>query len=151
MKQGCNSILRPMLAQLEELRERELRTNNKIGDIDREMARLAEQNLVLKRLKDKGYVDPALYVSERDEINGKALALRRLRRKLMEQTKGDETIRQTEAMLDYLDDAPAWLEEIGSELFETLVERLALMAGGQLKIRLLNGLELVEPLERTVA
>ena len=143
---GRDTVLRPMLAQLEELREREPRTNNKISDIDREMARLAEQNLVLKRLKDKGYVDPALYVSERDEINSKALTLRRLRRKLMEQTKGDETIRQTEAMLDYLDDAPAWMEEIGSELFETLVERLALTAGGQIKIRLLDGLELTESL-----
>ena len=69
----------------------------------------------------------------------------------MEQTKGDETIRQTEAMLDYLEDAPAWLEEIGPDLFETLVDRLALTADGQVKIRLLNGLELVEPLERTVA
>ena len=143
---GRDTILRPMLAQLEELRERELRANNRIGDIDREMARLAEQNLVLNRLKDKGYVDPALYLSQQDEINGKALELRRLRRSIMERTHGDETIRKTEAILDYLEDAPEWLEEITPELFGILIDRLFLTADRQVKIRLVNGLEVIEPL-----
>ena len=151
LRLGCDSILRPMLTQLEELRERELRANNRISDIDREMARLAEQNLVLNRLKDKGYVDPALYLSQQDEINGKALELRRLRRSIMERTRGDETIRKTETMLDYLEDGPEWLEEIEPELFEMLIDRLALTADRQVKIRLINGLEVTEPIERTVA
>ena len=143
---GRDAILRPMLTQLEDLRERELRGNNRISDIDREMARLAEQNLVLNRLKDKGYVDPALYLSQQDEINGKALELRRLRRSIVERTHGDETIRKTEAMLDYLEDAPEWLDEITPELFGTLIDRIFLTADRQVKIRLVNGLEVAEPL-----
>ena len=150
-KPQCDSILRPMLTQLGELRERELRTNNRICDIDREMAHLAEQNLVLNRLKDKGYVDPALYLSQQDEINSKALELRRLRRSIMERTRGDETIRKTEVMLDYLEDCPEWPEEIEPELFEMLIDRLALTSDRQVKIRLINGLEVTEPIERTVA
>ena len=148
---NASTIIKPMLMQLEELREREVRTNNRIGDIDREMARLAEQNLVLNRLKDKGYIDSALYQSQRDEINGKALKLRRLRRSILERTSGDETIRKTEVMLDYLDDGPEWLEEIEPELFEMLINRILLTADGQVRILLINGLELVEPIERTVA
>lgn len=144
---GRDAILRPMLTQLEDLRERELRGNNRIGDIDREMARLAEQNLVLNRLKDKGYVDPALYLSQQNEINGKALELRRLRRSIMERTRGDETIRKTEAMLDYLEDGQEWLDEIEPELFENLIDRVFLTADRQVKIRLINGLEVTEPLE----
>ena len=140
-----------MLTQLEELRERELRANNRICDIDQEMARLAEQNLVLNRLKDKGYVDPALYQSQQDEINGKALELRRLRRKLMERVHGDETIRKTEMMLDYLEDGPEWLDEIEPELFDNLIDRLAFTEDGQVKIRLINGLELDEHIEKAVA
>lgn len=124
---------------------------NAISDIDREMARLAEQNLVLNRLKDKGYVDPALYLSQQDEINSKALELRRLRRSIMERTRGDETIRKTEIMLAYLEDGPEWLEEIEPELFEMLIDRLALTSDRQVKIRLINGLEVTEPIERTVA
>lgn len=150
IKVGRDAILRPMLSQLEELRERELRANNRISDIDREMARLAEQNLVLNRLKDKGYVDPALYLSQQDEINGKALELRRLRRSIMERTHEDETIRKTEAMLDYLEDGPEWLDEIEAELFEKLIDRIFLTADRQIKIRLINGLEVTETLEKEV-
>ena len=151
LHQGRDAVLRPMLAQLEELRERELRANNRIGDIDREMARLAEQNLVLNRLKDKGYVDPALYQSQQDELGGKALELRRLRRKLMERAHGDETIRKTETMLDYLEDAPEWLDEIEPELFDNLIDRLMLTADGAVKIRLINGLELSECIKKEAA
>lgn len=148
---GCDTILRPMLAQLEELRERELRANSRIGDIDHELARLAEQNLVLNRLKDKGYVDPALYRSQQDELGGKALELRRLRRNIMERTRGDDTVRKSETMLDYLEDSPEWLEEIKPELFEMLIDRLLLTADRKIKIRLINGLEVTETLEGTVA
>ena len=115
------------------------------------MARLAEQNLVLNRLKDKGYVDPALYQSQQDEINGKALELRRLRRKLMERTHGDETIRKTETMLEYLEDGSKWLDEIEPELFEMLIDRLSITADGQVKIRLINELELTESLRKEAA
>ena len=151
LRNSRDIILRPMLTQLEDLRERELRGNNRISDIDREMARLAEQNLVLNRLKDKGYVDPALYLSQRDEINGKALELRRLRRSIMERTRGDETIRKTETMLDYLEDGSEWLDEIEPELFENLIDRILLTADRQVKIRLINGLEVIEPLEKEAA
>lgn len=145
--QGRDTVLRPMLAQLEEFRERELRANSRIGDIDRELARLAEQNLVLNRLKDKGYVDPALYRSQQDELSAKALELRCLRRNLMERTRNDETIRKTETMLDYLEDAPEWLDEIERELFDNLIDHLMLTADGTIKVRLINGLELTERLE----
>lgn len=84
-------------------------------------------------------------------MGGKALELRRLRRSIMERTRGDETIRKTETMLDYLEDGPEWLEEIEPELFEMLIDRLMLTADRQVKIRLINGLEVIEPLEGTVA
>ena len=112
------------------------------------MADLAEQNLVLNRLKDKGYVDPALYLSQREEINGKALEFRRLRRSIVERTNGDETIRQTEIMLEYLENGSEWLEDIEDTLFKALIDRLYL-ADGEVKIRLINGMEVTERIERT--
>lgn len=69
----------------------------------------------------------------------------------MERTRGDETIRKTEVMLDYLEDGPEWLDEIEPDLFEMLIDRVALMADRQVKIRLINGMEVTEHLERTVA
>ena len=68
----------------------------------------------------------------------------------MERTRGDETIRKTEAMLDYLEDGPEWLDEIEPELFENLIDRIFLTADRQIRIRLINGLEVTETLEKEV-
>ena len=140
---GRDTVLRPMLSQLEELRERGLRFNQKVGDIDKEIAKLAEQNLVLERLKSKGYVDPSLYLSEQDAINGKVKNLRKLRRSLMESTDEDEQVHKTEAMLEYLEDSPEWADTLDGELFDQLIERIRL-SDDALHIVLHNGLELTE-------
>ncbi len=147
---GRDIILRPLLTQLRELQERELRSNRKLGDIDTEIAKLTEQNLVLTRLKSKGYMDSALYLSELDAINARARELRKLRRGILEGTHEDRQIRQTEDMLEYLDTAPDWLDTIDADIFSMLVDRLLLTSEGKVIFRLLNGLELTEELRQEV-
>lgn len=138
-------ILRPLLDQLRELRERELRSNSKISDIDKEIANLSGQNLVLIRLKSKGCIDPALALSQADEMNRKLRDLRRLRRKIMAAADGDEQIQSTEAILDYLETSQ-WRDEVTPELFDNLVERTTVVSADEVRFRLLNGLELTERL-----
>ena len=53
-------------------------------------------------------------------------------------------------MLDYLADSPEQLDEVESEIFESLIERLTLQSAEQLNIQLCNGLILTEAMERTV-
>jgi len=150
LRQDGGTLLRPVLEQLRELRERELRSNRKISDIDKEIARLSEQNLVLVRLKSKGYVDSALYLSQEDEIKQKLVQLRRLRRRQMDVASEDAQIQDTEIMLDYLEDGPEWLEEPCPELFESLVSRIMIVSADTLKFTLLNGLELTEHIGKAV-
>ena len=150
LKLGLETVLRPVLTQLQELRERELRSNRKISDIDNEIARISEQNLVLVRLKSKGYVDSALYLSQMDEIEHKLQELRKLRRRLLETAGEDRQIQETERMLEYLTDSPEWLDEVTSDLFRELIERITIISPTRLKFRLLNGLELSESIERMI-
>ena len=124
LKFGQETVLRPALSQLQELRERELRSNRKISDIDNEIARISEQNLVLVRLKSKGYVDSALYLSQMDEIDRKLRELRKLRRRLLEAAGEDRQIHDTERMMEYLEDGPEWLDEVPSDLFGELLDRI---------------------------
>ena len=138
------------IAALEELRERELRSNRKISDIDNEIARISEQNLVLVRLKSKGYVDSALYLSQMDEIDHKLRELRKLRRRLLEAAGEDRQIHDTERMMEYLEDGPEWLDEVPSDLFGELLDRIIIISPERLKFRLLNGMELSENIERMV-
>ena len=100
---------------------------------------------MLIRLKSKGCIDPALALSQADEMNRRLRDLRRLRRKVLEAADGDEQIQSTEAILDYLETAQ-WQTEVTPELFENLVEQITIASAGEVKFRLLNGLELTERL-----
>ena len=143
---GRDEILLPLLSQLRELQERELRSNHKLTDIDAEIAKLTEQNLVLTRLKAKGYMDSALYLSELDTINAKARELRKLRRSILDTTHEDRVIRQTEGMLEYLETSSGELDTADSELFTMLLDRILLTDQGEIRVCLVNGLELAETL-----
>ena len=138
-------LLQPLLNQLRDIRERELRSNQRLSDIDKEIANISGQNLVLIRLKSKGCIDSALALSQADGLGRRLRDLRRLRRKVLEAADGDEQIQTTEAMLDYLEGAQ-WQTEVTHELFENLVERITVVSAEVVKFRLLNGLELVERL-----
>lgn len=49
----------------------------------------------------------------------------------------------------YLEEHSSWQEDLDEDMFLTLIERLVLLSGDRLKIRLVNGLELIEPVERS--
>ena len=143
---GRDMILRPLLSQLRELQERELRANQKIGEIDAEIAKLTDQNLVLTRLKSKGYMDSDLYLSQMDELSARARELRRQRRGILEKTGEDAQICRTEEMLDYLDSGDGQMAELDPLIFTVLIDRLFLTAEGNVRIRLRNGMEVTEAL-----
>ena len=138
-------LLQSLLDQLREIRERELRSNQRLSDIDKEIANISGQNLVLIRLKGKGCIDPALALSQADQLNHRLRDLRRLRRKVLDAADGDEQIQSTEAILDYLETAQ-WQTEVTPDLFENLVEQITIASADEVKFRLLNGLELTEGL-----
>lgn len=138
-------ILQPLLDQLRQIRELELRSSRKLADIDKEIANISGQNLVLIRLKSKGGIDPALALSQADALSRRLKDLRRLRRKVLDAADEDQQIQATEAMLDYLESAQ-WQDEVFPDLFETLVDRITVVSAEKVKFRLLNGLELTERL-----
>ncbi len=138
-------LLQPLLDQLCQTRELELRSSRKLSDIDKEIASISGQNLVLIRLKSKGSIDPALALSQADALSRKLKELRRLRRKVLEAVDGDDQIQETESMLDYLEFAQ-WRDEVPADLFENLVEQITVISAEEVKFRLLNWLELTERL-----
>ena len=148
--QNQSKIFRPMMERLKELRELELRSNHKISDIDKEIARLTEQNLVLIRLQSKGYVDSALYLSQQDEISYKLKDLRKLRRRALDAADENQELQATEAVLEYLEDSPSWRESVDSEMFDSLIQQLSILSAERIKIRLHNRLELTETMGRAV-
>lgn len=98
------------------------------------------------------YVDPALYLSQQDEITHKLKELKKLRRRALEASGEDQQLQNTEAILEYLEDSgrPFQRETVDEELFEFLIQRLTVYSAETVKFRLYNGLELAETMERAV-
>ncbi len=149
MISGKGTILIPAMDSLRELRELSVRKNRKVADIDEETAKLTQRDLVLTKLKTKGYMDPAIYISERSMINRRTWELRKLRRNILESSQEDETIRKTEMMLEYLE-SENLPDPTDSNIFTMLIEKMHLAPNGQIQITAINGMTFTESLGRTV-
>ena len=143
-------ILRSSVNHLHELQECELRGNAKIADIDVEISKLSERNLVLSKLKAKGYMDPALYISEQSEINRKTWELRKIRRTLVAKSQEDTTIIQTERMIEYLESTQDVPDLSDSSIFDDLIDKILLAPDDKIIIRTINGMEFTESTAKAV-
>ena len=148
IKHGTDTILYSTLKYLREVQEGELRTNGKIIEIDSEIAKLTERNLVLAKLKAKGYMDPALYTSEQNEINHQARELRKLRRCIIEKAHDNLLVKQTECMIEFLESSPTDPDIYDSNLFAMLVDKILICPNGEIQIKTINGMVFTEHTER---
>ena len=95
-------------------------------------------------MKGKGYLEPALYLSQRHEFDRKIKALRRTKERLMDDDLGGCALPVEDLMIALEAGAP----EV--EGFAEIVERVTVMAEDKVRFRLRCGLELTESIERAV-
>ena len=62
----------------------------------------------------------------------------------------DDTIEKTEQILEILETGPSFLDNFDEELLHELVDKVMIDSNIQIRFRLINGLELLETIERTV-
>ena len=116
--------------------------NNQIADITR-------QDRLLTQLKYQGLVDPDIFISRRDALAEQLRAAKLEKERLLE-SEENQTIRQTQILLETLESGPEFLDTFNEELFRELVDKIIVESNERLRFRLINGLELTEPIERTV-
>lgn len=95
-----------MMAQLRELRERAVRSQPGVAELQNKIAELVKQDHALTRLQSKGAVDPALF---RERHNRIARQLEETREKLRPLQQPDEvstTLEETERLLTLLESGP---------------------------------------------
>lgn len=136
-------LIGSLISQIEELQFRANSSNQRIGEIDKEIADLGSRNLVIARLHSKGILNASDYSAQSSEINNKITALRIERRKLITADEDDE-------LLDDLKTLDGILEEtvIDSDfnkgLFEQIVIEIKPVDNTRLTFKLLGGIELTE-------
>ncbi|MDF9409674.1 MAG: hypothetical protein A4E52_00797 [Pelotomaculum sp. PtaB.Bin013] len=150
LKPNRRYILAPLLDQLLALKSRSTMSNIKVSEINKELAELTDQNLILNRLRSKGYMGSDIFMEQTNEINRKINSLRSTRRKLLEQDEDDKTIAAVKDLVAVIEDGPPVLADLDEPLFHSIVDSIMVESQDKIKFRLTGGLELAESIQRSV-
>jgi hypothetical protein len=124
--------------------------NAKVGELNKEIAELTKQNLVLNRLRSKGYMDSALFMQKTNEVNQKIGLLRTKRRRLLERDEDDKMIADCRLLIEIIEKGAPCLSEFDEVLFHSIVDKIIVTEQDKLKFRMIGGLEFTEKLPKEV-
>lgn len=140
-------LLGTLIRQLEELQYRTTGSQQRVKEIDREIADLTAQNLVLSRLHGKGVLNAADYTAQSDVLENKITELRIERRTKITDSDENEMLEELKMLNDILKGV-----EIGigfdAELFEQTVDSITVESSELLTFHLAGGISLPEKSER---
>ena len=146
LKDNRHMLIDSLIRQIELMQSRSGGIHEAVYEIDKQIADLGTQNLVLARLHTNGILNAAEYASQSSEISNKITALRVERRKKIAEDADDELLDDLRTLDDILENyEPS--EEFDEELFGQTVERITVNDNTRLTFRLLGGLELTETIK----
>lgn len=138
-----NYLLGELIRQTEAMQNRTSDNIDVIRRIDKEIADLSAQNLVIARLHTNGVLNPAEFSAQSSEINNKISTLRTKRRQKLSKDENDE-------WLDTLKSLNEILETYGSgnnfdeELFGKIVVGITVNSNADITFKLIGDIELTE-------
>ena len=149
LKHQGSSILPQMLTTLQAVRRQRLLWSEDVIELNKRISNITSQNQLLAMLKQQGGVDPDIFISRSNELVEQLHAVKLEKERLLNACR-DDTIAQTQALIETIEAGPNLLEEFDGELFGELIDKIIVESNERLRFRLKNGLELAESIERTV-
>ncbi|MCL2532109.1 MAG: recombinase family protein [Oscillospiraceae bacterium] len=137
-------ILPPMIAQLENLQSKANGTQQKVYQIDQQLAALTAQQLALTRLYNKGMLLDAAFTAQKNKLSGEISKLRTDRRNALRINDNDDQLNQLRALQESLDGL-SMQGDFDAELFREVVQHIV-PSPTELNITLMGGLELTQAL-----
>ena len=150
LKQNSRYILSPALTQLMDLKSKISMSDAKVGSINKEIAELTKQSLVLNRLRTKGYMDSAVFMQKNNEINQQLDLLKRNRRRLLESDADDEMISDCKLLIELMEQGSPYLTAFDEALFHSIVNQIVVTEQDKLKFCLIGGFAFTEQLPKEV-
>ena len=136
-------LLGTLIRQLEELQYRTTGSQQRVKEIDREIADLAAQNLVLSRLHGKGLLNAADYTAQSDALESRITELRIERRTKITDSDEDEMLEGLKLLSDILKETGPGTA-FDAELFGQTVDSITVDGNDQLTFHLIGGISLTE-------
>lgn len=136
-------LLGTLIRQLEELQYRTTGSQQRIKEIDREIADLTAQNLVLSRLHGKGVLNAADYTAQSDVLENKITELRIERRTKITDSDENEMLEELKMLNDILKEVEIGID-FDAELFKQTVDSITVDSNELLTFHLAGGISLPE-------
>ena len=139
-------ILKPDLAQLDDLNDALQRGNPAMLAINKAIADASEQSYKISTLQTRGLLDADACTARLRDINVKLTELRRERWRLLKNEDIEEVIEALRQTADLIRNGPERLGSFDEVLFADLVEKIIAESKTCVRFRLYGGIELTEQL-----
>lgn len=135
-----------MIKRLEYLQDRTSENIERIRQIDKEIADLSAQNLVVTRLHTSGVIDVAEYTKQTSQLGNKINALRIERRKKLDESEGDVQLDDLKNLNEIIEER-CLKADFDEDLFEDIVEKIVVDDSCKVTFHLIGGLTLTEEIK----
>ena len=146
LTQNREELLGDLIRQLEKLQNRTGTSGEQVYQLNRQIADVNAQSLVVAKLYKNGVLNHAEYAARSGELDRKVSELRSERRRILTEDEDDEIIKSlkelNETIAEYI---PTDLFD--EELFGQIVESITIISKNRLRFRLAGGLTLTEKFE----
>ena len=141
-------IFTQMLSNLQKIRYSRMLWSEDVISLNRKISDVLSQVQFLTQLQQVGGVDPDTFISSNNKLSEQLRRLKQEKARLLD-TDSDDLADRTRDLMDALEEGPDFLDSFDAELFDALVDKIIVDSNERLRVRLKNGLELTEQIERT--
>lgn len=139
-------ILEDFIHQIETMQSKTNENQEKIQQIDKEIADFATQNLVITKLHNKGVLNASEYALQTSEIGNKISCLRSQRKKIISENADDYQLDELKTLNKTIKEHIPTLE-FDKVLFEQIIESITVESNEELTFKLIGGIELTEAIK----
>ena len=133
------NIILPTIKYIKVMHEKSSESQQKIFEIDKQIADLTAQNHTLAKFHTKGILDSISYTEQSSAVSDKIMNLRVERRRILHESEEHELIENLKH-LDTLLKEYNPTNEFDEELFGEIVESITLSSNTELNFTLLGGI-----------
>lgn len=150
LTQNREELLGGLIRQLEKLQSRTSTSGEQVYQLNRQIADVNAQSLVVAQLYKNGILNHAEYAARSGELDRKVSELRSERRRILTEDEDDEIIESlkelNETIAEYIP-----TDSFDADLFGQIVESITVIGKSTLRFRLAGGLTLTEKFEERSA
>ena len=146
LKRNEGIVLKPALAQLDDLNAALQRSNPAMLEVNRAIADTSEQSYNITLLQNRGLLDADACAAKLQTIHVKLAQLRRKRRRLLQNEDLEDVMEALRRTADTVHTGPERLDSFNESLFADLIEKITVESQTSVRFHLGGGIELKEQL-----